>query len=93
MVSKRRSGFDRRTFIGAGIAAGAAAAFGGLPLVSLAQDRRLATVGGTAKTQYGSVRGLLKDGVHQFFSVPYGASTAGANRFMPPQKPASWSGV
>ena len=85
--------FDRRTFIGAGLAAGAGLALGGLPLTALAQDRRLATVGGTAKTQYGSVRGLLKDGVQQFWCVPYGAPTGGANRFMPPQKPAAWSGV
>jgi para-nitrobenzyl esterase len=90
---KGRSQLDRRTFIGAGMAAGAGLAFGGLTLPIGAQDRRLTTVGATAKTQYGSVRGLLKDGVQQFWCVPYGASTAGANRFMPPQKPASWSGV
>jgi para-nitrobenzyl esterase len=94
MTSKRNRGqLDRRSFIGAGVAASAFAAFGGLPLIATAQDRRLATVGGTAKTQYGSVRGLLKDGVQQFFCVPYGAPTGGANRFMPPQKPAAWSGV
>lgn len=90
---KGRSSLDRRTFIGAGMAAGAGLAFSGLALPIGAQDRRLTTVGATAKTQYGSVRGLLKDGVHQFWCVPYGASTAGANRFMPPQKPAAWSGV
>ena len=84
--------WDRRAFIGAGAAA-AALAFGGVPLRILGQDRRLATVGGTAKTTGGSVRGLLKDGVQQFWSVPYGAPTSGANRFMPPKKPAAWSGV
>jgi len=57
------------------------------------QDRRLATVGGIAKTTSGSVRGLLKDGVQQFWCVPYGAPTGGANRFMAPKKPAAWSGV
>jgi para-nitrobenzyl esterase len=31
--------------------------------------------------------------VHQFWCVPYGASTSGANRFMPPQPPAAWSDV
>jgi para-nitrobenzyl esterase len=95
MVSKRSDGrnFDRRTFIGAGVLAGAGLAFGGVPFGAIAQDRRLATIGGTAKTQHGSVRGLLKDGVQQFFCVPYGAPTSGANRFMPPQKPAPWSGV
>jgi para-nitrobenzyl esterase len=39
------------------------------------------------------MRGLARDGVHQFYGVPYGASTAGANRFMPPVKPAAWTGV
>jgi len=84
--------WDRRTFIGAGAAA-TALALGGVPLKILGQDRRLATTGGTVKTRSGSVRGLLKDGVQQFWCVPYGAPTGGANRFMPPQKPASWSGV
>jgi para-nitrobenzyl esterase len=86
-------GLDRRTFLSAGVATGASLAFGGLVLRAAAQDRRLTTIGGTAKTQYGQVRGLVKDGVQQFWCVPYGAPTGGANRFMPPQKPASWSGV
>ncbi len=97
MKSTRNSGrgsLDRRSFIGAGLAAaGAGLAFGSLPLVAVGQDRRLTTVGGVAKTQYGKVRGLVKDGVQQFWCVPYGAPTGGANRFMPPQKPAAWSGV
>lgn len=80
---------DRRTFIGGG----AALALGTLPLVSLGQDRRLATIGGIARTRAGRVRGLLKDGVHQFWCVPYGAPTSGENRFMPPRPPAPWSGV
>jgi para-nitrobenzyl esterase len=92
MTDQRTFSWDRRTFIGAGAAA-SALALGSVPLRILGQDRRLATVGGTAKTRSGSVRGLLKDGVQQFWCVPYGAPTGGANRFMPPQKPASWSGV
>lgn len=39
------------------------------------------------------VRGAGVDGINTFKGIPYGASTAGANRFMPPQKPASWGGV
>jgi para-nitrobenzyl esterase len=95
MSSKRsaaRPSMDRRTFIGTGIAsAGLAAA--GLPLSAPAQDRRLTTIGGVAKTRAGRVRGLLKDGVHQFWCVPYGAPTWGRNRFMPPRPPVPWSGV
>jgi para-nitrobenzyl esterase len=90
MTDQRTFSWDRRTFIGAGAAA---LAFASVPLKILGQDRRLATVGGTAKTRSGSVRGLLKDGVQQFWCVPYGAPTGGANRFMPPKKPVAWSGV
>ena len=93
MSIKRTFSLDRRTFIGTGAAAAAGLAFGGLPLKVLGQDRRLAAIGGTAKTQAGQVRGLLRDGVQQFWCVPYGAPTGGANRFMAPQKPAAWSGV
>src|SRR5215475_2842731 len=44
-------------------------------------------------TESGKVSGLESDGVHVFKGIPYGASTAGANRFMPPKKAAAWSGV
>ena len=54
---KDRFGLDRRSFLSASVTAGAGLAFGGLTLSAAAQDRRLTTVGGTAKTQYGSVRG------------------------------------
>ena len=44
-------------------------------------------------TVYGKVQGIQTAGVKEFKGVPYGASTAGRNRFMPPKKPASWKGV
>jgi para-nitrobenzyl esterase len=44
-------------------------------------------------TVYGKVQGTQTAGVKEFKGVPYGASTAGRNRFMPPKKPASWKGV
>jgi para-nitrobenzyl esterase len=84
---------DRRTFMGSAAMAAAGLTLGGMPPMTLAQDRRLATIGGVAKTRAGRVRGLLKDGVHQFWCVPYGAPTGGANRFMPPRPPEPWSGV
>lgn len=47
----------------------------------------------TVDTQYGRVRGGVRDGVAMFKGIPYGASTAGVNRFLPPKPPAAWTGV
>jgi para-nitrobenzyl esterase len=44
-------------------------------------------------TIYGKVQGVQTAGIKEFKGVPYGASTAGRNRFMPPKKPAAWKGV
>jgi para-nitrobenzyl esterase len=46
-----------------------------------------------AETAYGRVRGVDVGGIKVFKGIPYGASTAGTNRFMPPAKPAAWTGV
>jgi para-nitrobenzyl esterase len=45
------------------------------------------------ETTSGQIRGVTVDGIAAFKGIPYVASTAGANRFMPPQKPAPWGGV
>jgi para-nitrobenzyl esterase len=46
-----------------------------------------------AETTYGKVQGISIGHIKAFKGIPYGASTAGKNRFMPPQKPAPWGGV
>jgi para-nitrobenzyl esterase len=47
----------------------------------------------SVETASGRVRGLISSGIRQFKGVPYGASTAGANRFQRPQCPKAWTGV
>jgi para-nitrobenzyl esterase len=46
-----------------------------------------------AETASGKVRGARVEGILEFRTVPYGASTTGTNRFRPPQPPVAWSGV
>lgn len=47
----------------------------------------------TAETTFGKIRGVDNNGIKVFKGIPYGASTAGANRFMAPADPAKWTGV
>ena len=47
----------------------------------------------TAPTSAGDVRGIVDNGIRIFKGIPYGGSTAGTNRFMPPTPPQKWTGV
>ena len=44
-----------------------------------------------ATTQYGKVRGFVDGGVLTFKGVPYGQTTAGENRWLPPKPPVPWT--
>lgn len=45
------------------------------------------------ETSNGKIRGASSAGVHIFKGVRYGATTAGRNRFMPPQPVEKWAGI
>ena len=85
---------NRRRFMGkVSLAAGSAAAYSfapGLPGIAAAQSR--AAADSVVETTGGRVRGRVDSGVHVFKGIPYGGSTAGQMRFMPPSKAASWTG-
>jgi para-nitrobenzyl esterase len=44
-------------------------------------------------TSAGKVRGFTRDGVFVFKGIPYADTTAGANRFLPPQPVKPWTDV
>jgi para-nitrobenzyl esterase len=45
------------------------------------------------ETAHGKVCGTAQGGVYAFKGMHYGATTAGANRFLPPKPVAPWTGV
>ena len=59
----------------------------------MANDVLSATLSPVVETATGNIRGSVAGGIHAFKGIPYGASTAGANRFRLTQPVAAWSGV
>jgi para-nitrobenzyl esterase len=45
------------------------------------------------QTTAGRIRGFTRNGVFVFKGVPYGDTTAGENRFLPPKPPQPWTDV
>jgi para-nitrobenzyl esterase len=95
--------FDRRTIMkGALLAGGAAFLQAGCatpktePTAAPASSLTSVVASDTnavVETTAGKVRGFTRGGIHTFKGIPYAASTAGAARFLPPAKPALWTGI
>jgi para-nitrobenzyl esterase len=60
---------------------------------SCGNSRVIASDKTVAETTAGKIRGFRRNGVYIFKGVPYGASTAGPRRFMPPASLKPWSGI
>jgi para-nitrobenzyl esterase len=84
---------DRRQFLSMSTLAAAGLCMEGFGAPAWAQDVRGLPMTPAVQTGTGRLRGVVRFGVNQFWGVPYAASTAGANRFMPPVKVAAWTGV
>jgi para-nitrobenzyl esterase len=100
MTKSQRSGIgvERRSLMKASLLGGGAAImhklFAGSTLsAALAAGAPPTDSQPVVETTAGRIRGTTNKGISIFKGVPYGASTAGKNRFMPPVKPDPWAGM
>ena len=80
---------ERRTLLQLGMAAVAGSALG-FPAIGLAASAARHRV---VETENGKLRGLVHRGLATFKGIAYGGSTAGSNRFLPPQPVRPWRGI
>ena len=84
---------NRREFLRQSLQIGAAGVLGAsgvwVPVWGTETTQRSKVV----ETDKGKVQGYVNQGISVFKGIPYGASTAGKNRFRPPQPAVSWTGI
>src|ERR1700680_4290282 len=81
---------NRRAFLGRGTAAASLLAGASRAWGAAAKSE---SGGPGVATNGGKIRGGMQGKINAFKGIPYGASTEGAGRFMPPAKPQPWTGV
>lgn len=86
----RRSFMTHASMAAAGVLAGGSVRVGG---AQAGQTARSMGSGPIAETTSGRVRGYMDGGINAFRGIPYAATTAGVNRFLPSQKPQAWTGL
>jgi para-nitrobenzyl esterase len=96
MNMNRRSFFQTMSASAAGLTIGTSGVPSAFGDIDHDDDGPVLLVGddiAVADTEHGKVRGYNLRGINYFLGIPYGADTSGANRFMPPKKPAPWTDV
>src|SRR5579863_2248946 len=76
---------NRRTFLARGSAAAG--------IITRAWAAKIDSDNPLAQTTACKIRGIVQGKIKAFKGIPYGASTEGAGRFLPPSKPQPWTGV
>ena len=92
-MKSKQQGLDRRSFMGRGAVAAGVLSGGVLNKAMAAAKNEGSSAGPVVETASGKIRGSVVNKIYAFRGVPYGASTAGEGRFMPPLKPQPWTGV
>ena len=94
MKNSHQSTVTRRTFLkNSAMSSLALATPGSLAASLVAPVTSTSVAKPVVRTKAGKVRGFVSDGVNTFRGIPYGATTAGMNRFIAPKKPEPRDGV